>query len=252
MDTQALSRSKALNNIPRTKLLTKISQTIDSCEVCSKLEVKVDSSLEVGLCNKCRVKVTIYNRYFESNIPLEYWDLKMKNFVGWPGLLKKYNEYVHDIKQSYIDGTSLCFAGLHGTGKTTTSTCLLKHASHKGYSCLYTNLSDMIGALTAADSSEKFIAKRELMMVDFLVIDEVDSRFIGTDNASDLYARTLEGIFRTRSQNKLPTIMCTNSPNVLEAFNGSLKASIGSLMKGYMKIFPVLGDDHRSKLGEVK
>jgi DNA replication protein DnaC len=84
-------------------------------------------------------------------------------------------------------------------------------------------------------------------MVDFLVIDEFDSRFIQSDNAADLYARTLEGIFRTRSQNKIPTLMCTNSPNIIETFNGSLKNSVDSLFNGYLNIFPVFGEDYRKK-----
>jgi hypothetical protein len=41
--------------------------------------------------------------------------------------------------------------------------------------------------------------------------------------------------------------MCTNSPNVVESFHGSLKASIDSLMKGYTKVFPVLGEDVRKR-----
>ena len=76
---------------------------------------------------------------------------------------------------------------------------------------------------------------------------EFDSRFMPSENAADLYARSLENVFRTRSQNKLPTLMCTNSPNVVESFNGPLKASMDSLMRGYLKIFVVLGDDFRKK-----
>jgi hypothetical protein len=70
---------------------------------------------------------------------------------------------------------------------------------------------------------------------------------MASENAADLYARTLESIFRTRSANKQPTLMCTNSPNVVESFHGPLKASINSLMKGYIKVFPVLGEDIRTR-----
>lgn len=131
------------------------------------------------------------------------------------------------------------------THNTMTSTCILKKACQKGYNCLYTTLSDVVNVLTNPDSEEKFLARKELTMVDFLVLDEFDNRFISSDSAADLYARILESIFRTRSQNKLPTIMCTNSPNILETFTGPLKQSLDSLMKGYMKVFPVLGEDFR-------
>jgi len=232
MSTPDFSRSNALNNIPKKKLIDWLS-VIDSST--DDLQAKT-------------VKLTAINRYAESNIPIEYWSLKMeRDFKGDPRLLTKYNEYISDLKASYLNGTSICFGGGHGLGKTMTVTCILKKASQKGFSCLYTTLSDIVNALTMASSEDKFLARRELTLVDFLVIDEFDSRFMPSDNAADLYARSLESVFRTRSQNKLPTLMCTNSPNVVESFNGPLKSSIDSLMKGYLKMFPVGGEDFRKK-----
>lgn len=232
MDTLDFSRSKALNNIPKKKLqeiLNSINESNDTISVKN-------------------VKLIAINRYAESNIPIEYWNLKMeKDFHGDSRLLDKYNEYISDLKSSYITGNSLCLAGGHGLGKTFTVTCILKKASQKGYTCLYTTLSDIVSVLTMSSGEEKFLARRELCLVDFLVIDEFDSRFMASENSADLYARTLEGVFRTRSQNKLPTLMCTNSPNIVESLNGPLKASIDSLMKGYLKVFPVLGEDFRKK-----
>jgi DNA replication protein DnaC len=232
MDTLDFSRSPALNNIPKKKLrewLSTIETTVEDVSARS-------------------TKLIAINRYAESNIPIEYWKLNMeRDFHGDPRLLTKYNEYVADLKTSYIEGQSICFAGLHGLGKTMTVTCILKKACQKGFSCLYTTLSDIVNVLTSASNEEKFLARRELALVDFLVIDEFDSRFMPSENAADLYARSLESVFRTRSQNKLPTLMCTNSPNVVESLNGPLKASIDSLMKGYVKMFPVLGEDIRKK-----
>lgn len=232
MNSQDFSRSKALNNVPMRKL----QEVINS----------IDKSNE-DIQNK-NIKLIAINRYAESNIPIEYWSLKMeKDFYGDPRLLTKYNEYIADLKKSYLEGSSICFAGSHGLGKTLTISSILKKASNKGFTCLYTTLSDIVNVLTSASNEEKFLARRELTLVDFLAIDEFDSRFISSDNAADLYARTLENIFRTRSQNKLPTLMCTNSPNIIETFNGPLKASIDSLMKGYLKLFPVFGEDYRKK-----
>ncbi len=221
-----------MNNIPGKKLQERLSAVQDSNDA---PDVK-------------NVKLIAYNRYAESNIPLEYWDLKMdRDFIGDPRLKQKYDDYVADLKKSYTTGSSICLSGNHGVGKTMTVTCILKKASQKGYSCLYTTLSDIVAVLTQAGNEDKFLARRELVLVDFLVIDEFDPRFMATENAADLYARSLEGVFRARSSNKQPTLMCTNSPNVVESFNGQLKASIDSLMKGYTKIFPVLGEDMRKK-----
>lgn len=232
MEPLDFTRSRALNNIPAKKLQDKLASIQDSSD---SQEVKM-------------VKLLAVNRYAESNIPIEYWGLSMeKDFIGDPRLKQKYDEYVADLKNSYITGNSLCLAGMHGLGKTMAVTCILKKAAQKGYSCLYTTLSDIVTVLTSAGGEDKFLAGRELRLVDFLIIDEFDPRFMATENAADLYARTLEGVFRTRSANKLPTLMCTNSPNVVESFTGPLRSSIDSLMKGYMKVFPVLGEDIRKK-----
>lgn len=231
MDTQDLARSRALNNIPSRKVAEALSAVEKSEE---PLEHK-------------HVKLIAINRYAESNIPMEYWTLKMeRDFKGDPRLFSKYEEYVKDIKQSYITGSSICFAGGHGLGKTMTLTSILKKASTKGYSCLYTTLSDIVNVLTQGGGEDKFLARRELAMVDFLVIDEFDPRFMPSENAADLYARSLEGVFRTRGSNKMPTLMASNSPNPVESFKGQLKDSIDSLMKGYMKVFTVApGKDFR-------
>jgi len=230
MEAPDFDRSGILNNIPNKKLqyiLSSIRESSDSDDVKT-------------------IKLIAINRYAESNIPIEYWDLKMdKDFVGDPRLKQKYDEYVLDIKNSYITGKSICFAGSHGVGKSLTAACILKKACQKGYSCLFTTIENAVSSLIHSSNEDKFLARRELYMVDFLILDELDPRFMANDNSIDLFARNLEGIFRTRSQNKLPTIICTNSPNVLEIFNGSLKASIGSLFSGYIEMFPVFGNDHR-------
>ncbi len=228
MDTPDFSRSRALNTIPSKKLQEALLAIENSQD-----DLKTKS-----------VKLTVINRYAESNIPIEYWTLKMeRDWVGDPRLLEKYNEYIKDIKSSYMNGASMCLAGFHGRGKTLTLTSILKKASQKGYSCLYTTLADIVNTLI--HSEDKFIAKRELALVDFLVIDEFDARFYPSDNAADLYARSLEGVFRTRASNKLPTLMATNSPNIIESFKGPLKESIDSLMSGHMEIFNVFGKDVR-------
>jgi len=226
------SRSKALNNIPSRKLKAFLESIDEGSE---SQEKKVYSKIAI-------------NRYAESNIPIEYWSLKMEHdFHGDPRLLKKYQEYTASLRDSYINGTSICLVGGHGVGKTMMVTCVLKKACQKGFSCLYSTLGDIVNTTTQSFGEDRFLARRELAMVDFLVIDEFDPRFMATENAADLYARSLEGVFRARSQNKLPTLMCSNSPNVVESFSGKLKDSIESLTKGYLSIFPVLGEDFRKK-----
>lgn len=169
-----------------------------------------------------------------------------KDFKGDKSLMDNYNEYTKDILNSYITGNSICLAGNHGVGKTLAMCSMLKKATWKNYNCLYINLTDMVSALILGNE-DSFYAKKELSKVDFLVIDEFDPRFMASDNAIDLYARLLETIFRSRANNKLPTIMATNSPNLLESLKGSLKTSLSSLFSGYIKMIPVFGSDYRKE-----
>src|SRR5271166_4335003 len=173
MEPSNFVRCAALNNIPAKKLQDKLTLVQEGSET---QDIK-------------NLKLIAYNRYYESAIPVEYWDLKMeKDFVGDSRLKQKYDEYISDIKKSYITGKSICFASLHGRGKTMASTCILKKAAQRGYSALYIEMQNIISVLIHGNSEDKFSAKRELMMVDFLTIDELDARFWATDNAGDLYA----------------------------------------------------------------
>jgi len=231
MGFQDFSRSKSLNIIPEKKLKDKIDS----------IEKSTDND------NIKALKLTAYHRYAESNIPVEYWDLKMeKDFVGDPRLLNKYNDIISDLKGHYIAGTSICFSGEYGLGKTLTATSILKKACQKGYSALYCNLSDVVNILTQASSEEKFLARRELSMVDFLMVDEVDVRYFNnSDSANDLFAKTFENIIRIRLQNKLPIFMASNSSNIKNSFNSLFKQSISSLLNKVSIFLVEPGVDHR-------
>jgi hypothetical protein len=170
-----------------------------------------------------------------------------KDFKGDQRLKTKYEEYIKDINGSYINGKSICFAGSHGVGKSLVSACILKKFCQKGYSALYCDMSNVISVLTQAPNEEKFIAKKELCCIDILVLDELDNRFFNTEASSELFAKSFESIFRTRLQNKLPTLICTNSPNILESFPPNLKQSIGSLFANGIEMFSILAQDFRKR-----
>lgn len=167
----------------------------------------------------------------------------MNDFKGPESLKQIYEAVSNNLSSAYKAGISLCLAGPNGVGKSLTATNILKKCCYKNYSCLYTTLLDIINILIDAPMEQKFKAKFELLNVDFLVIDEFDHIQNG---ASDLYGKYFEHILRTRSQNRLPLICCTNSPNPVEAFNGSLKTSLSSLMSN-MQIIPAIGKDFRKQ-----
>jgi DNA replication protein DnaC len=168
----------------------------------------------------------------------------MDKFVGDKILLDKYNEIANDLKNTYDNGVSLCFAGKFGVGKTLTVTNILKRAVEKGYSCLYATLSDIVTCTVNSLPEDRGLARKELLNVDFLVIDELDPRHIGSEAGADMFGRILEDIFRTRAQNKMPIFICTNAIKPVESFTGAIKLSIESLFN-YVTMVPVLGSDFR-------
>jgi DNA replication protein DnaC len=241
MQTQ-LIHSVALNNIPDRKVQEKLASVIGACDVCSKLDKEAGMN---GICSKCRVRIEAINRYVLGNLLIDYWDLTMeRDWKGDPKILKRYNELVADLNQTYSKGNSIIFVGSHGNGKTMTMINLLKKAAQKGFSVLYTTLGDIVSALTQAEYSEQFLARKELINIDFLCIDEFDSRYWLNEKSGDLYAKMLESIIRVRLNNTLPTFLASNSPNVLEGFSGAMKQSLGSLFK-LIETIVVVGEDNR-------
>lgn len=241
---QSFSINNILITVPMKKLTDGLEQTIRSCEVCGKLNPL--PSLE-GSCKNCKILCKSLNKYAQANIPAKFWNLQMeKHFTGDQVLMEQYKKITEDLKKNYIGGTSICFTGAHGVGKTFCVCSILKRALWKDYSALYINLHDIVGALIDGKQEERSQARRDLLLVDWLVIDEFDVRFLLSSKTSDLFAKVLEDIFRTRSQNNLPTLMCSNSPNVIEGFNGSFKNSIDSLMST-MTMVAVLGSDFRKE-----
>lgn len=212
---------------------------------------KLDSvinSIEENFSEDMRgVMIEAVVRYANANIPVDYWFREMKDFKGDRGLLKKYEQITANMQRSYDKGVRYCFAGKHGTGKTLATSSVLKKAVETGFSAIYITLTDVVTLMASQNADGKYKARQTLLMVDFLAIDEFDPRFMGSANAADLYGRILEPTLRTRIQNTLPTILCTNSPNVLSGFSGSLQQSISSLMS-LVKTVPVLGSDYRAKI----
>lgn len=222
---------------------------LSKCKNCSQKNINVTFNIS-GVCEICSLKIESYNRYYWSNIPIDYWHFNMNDFSGPKILQDVYLKAVKDIPNLYSKGLSFSLLGKNGVGKTTVGVSIVKRMAEKNYICLYTTLNDMIAALIEAPFDEKLLIKKDLMQTDFLVIDELDSRFFAaTENTSDLFAKNLENIIRTRFSNKLPNIFISNSPNMLEGFKGAFKDSLGSLMSG-VKEYVAIGKDFRKELSK--
>ena len=229
----------ALSTIPQKKLMMEMQLTLEACPKCQGKPLN-------KACQDCNTLNSILQRFANANIPVRYWRLKMSEFIGPTALKKLYDETTLNLDSAYRSGLTFCLTGNHGVGKTMTVTSILRTALAKGYSGLYTTLNQIVLSLTSHTDESRIDIRKAYTSVDFLIIDEFDPRHMGSDNAADLFGRILEDVFRTRVQNNLPTLMCTNSPNVQESFQGSIKTSISSLMS-YVKEIPVIGKDVRKE-----
>lgn len=240
MESQTLANP--FLNIPRKKLDDAIEEILEH------------HSNNGVLTTDGAILTEAFNKYYNANIPVDYWWRDMDNWSGPNNLKKYYDEISSNIVSAYKEGKRACLASKNGVGKTLLTSCILKRALETNkYSALYVNLVDIIHIMLNTSSNIKNKSREMLLNVDFLVIDEFDARFMGSDNAADLFGRILEPIMRARIQNRMPLFFCTNSPNVNESFSGPLQASIGSLMN-MVKLIPVIGGNdarERIKRGEL-
>lgn len=222
--------------IPKTKI-NRVKQKIkENCKEC------------VGTgCSICLSKMSRMDRYALSNIPVEYWNLSFKDFSGDSKFKNLIRLKIENISDLYDNGKSFMFSGGLGTGKTYTACCILKIAVTSGYTGLYTTMAGVVANML---SKEVDTAKyyNELLEKDFLVIDEFSSHWIfPSEKAEQLFGTSLEYVLRTRFQNQLPTILCSNNDDVDQIFGGFFAKSFKSLRSHHIELYVVGGKDFRRK-----
>lgn len=198
-----------------------------------------------GACIRCTKVQAMIDKMGDSNIPVGYWFLNMKGFKGPQQLADVTNEYIKDLDVNYLSGKSICVSGNQGIGKTLSAICILKAALKANRSAYYITASDMMSEVANYDNNVNI--RKILRESDFLVIDELDSRFFTSDSVKEFFSSIYENIFRFRSHNTLPTILCTNeTENVLNVFSGQCVQSIKSLHTQYLINYPMAGLDVRN------
>lgn len=206
-----------------------------------KQRISVECGDNIAKCTKIHAMI---DKMDEANIPAGYWFLTMDKFEGASKLKEIILGYIDNLQDNYMQGKSICLAGNQGTGKTMSSIYVLKSAIKLGFSAYYITASDILQELTNYKNSSEM--RNTLRKVDFLLIDELDSRFFTSDSVKELFSSIYENIFRYRAHNDLPTIICTNeTEGILNVFHGAGRQSIDSLNKQYLTIYPVAGKDFR-------
>jgi len=198
-------------------------------------------------CHVCLTYCSYIDDMVEARIPVDYWYRKMHDFYGDINFKNVVIKYMDNIESEFQRGLTYFFTGERGRGKTMAACCILKKAilPDYGYTAYYTTLTDLVSNIII-DSR----IQMEIRYYDFVVIDEVDQRFFPTQASMELYGNQLENVLRGRMQNRLPTIICTNSSDTSQIFSGEFKKSFDSLGSQFSKIYAAGGKDARN--GEEK
>ena len=223
----------------------------------SEKKIKLEKDRVVAQCNKCSGKgcpgclgyCSFIDRMVDAEIPVDYWFREMDSFYGHPAF-KNYivNEYISKLQQRYMEGMCLCFSGHPGTGKTMAACSILKAAvmpprgSPEFFSAHYTT---MLEATSKIMSNEGHSFRNAIKYYDFMVLDEVDPRYFQSEASKNLHGNHFENILRIRTQNKLPTVICTNSEDINQIFSGEFQKSFDSLSSQFIKILHAGGKDAR-------
>jgi DNA replication protein DnaC len=220
--------------IPSNKLDSVRKNIVENCVNCSG-----------SSCEECSLSCSRVSIYAASSIPVTYWGLAFKNFSGDKLFFDLVKDAIQNIDEVYRGGQSYIFTGGLGTGKTFGATSILKKASVSGYKSSYVTMADIVSSIVSP-SMDSRIYISDLNSFDFLVIDEFDSRWIfPSEKAEQMFGSSLEHILRTRFQNKLPTILCSNTPDVDSVLSGQFSKAFRSLRSEHVKSIVVSGIDFR-------
>lgn len=213
----------------------------------SREKQKIYSECECknGSCIGCQRKSARIDRYAAAGIPTIYWSSSFKDFIGDKNFASFFRDKLKDINKMYDDGTSLMLVGSLGVGKTYSICCLLKLAIVGDYSSIYTTMADIVNKVIKDNSGEYL---QSLLEADFLAIDELDPRWIfPSEKSEQLFGSTMEHLLRSRFQNGLPTIMCSNADDVDKIFAGHFGRTFRSLRSQHIEVVYVGGKDQRRK-----
>ncbi len=220
--------------IPNSKTESMRQKAIDECQECNGES-----------CRKCLSKGFRFSKYAEAGIPIDYWDKAWADFIGDPKFKELISAKITNIKSVFDNGESFAFIGNLGVGKTFASCAILKKALANDYSAYYTNMADVVTMLLSknTDNLEYFSKLKE---IDFLCLDEFDGRWISNSEKSQMiFGSLMENILRSRFQNQMPTLLCSNSPDIDSVLSEDFSRTFASLRSKYMQVVPVSGKDQR-------
>jgi len=183
------------------------------------------------------------NKYIDSNIGTEYWEITPANFEGHKDDLEAILNFCTRIKEIKNSGQGLYMHGTYGAGKTTLGMLILKTILHyTKYSVLFAPFSDLVilnSRIVGGFHDKEAVQDVEYIKnVDFLVIDDLGKEF---DNGKDYARATLNSIIRYRDLWKKSTIYTANVP--LESLENHYGKSNYSVLRGRSEILSMKGTE---------
>jgi len=197
-------------------------------------------------CSICASKIGRMRDYANAGIPVVYWSLPFKKFEGDPRFAESVRGILRDIDSFYDTGKSYAFVGNLGTGKSYAACCILKASVISGYDCHYTQMAEIVNTLLSGRDTTGYLA--DILEYDVLVIDEFDPRWVFPSvKVERIFGSNLEYILRTRFQNGMPTIVCSNAADIDEVLSNDFAKAFASLRNMYMDVHVVTGKDFRKR-----
>ena len=183
---------------------------------------------------------------FRMQLPKNFWNAKEEGIKPENSDHKKYIlKYVNNINKMYEENVGLGLWGKNGSGKTAMLSIVLKEARRWGYTALFVRAEQI---RSAEIDGTKFESKISLIdrarTVDFLGIDDLGKEHRGESAYS---VNLIHSIFRSRSDDRLPTIFTTNFAVTGQKFLDIYKSSLIEILRECCQLILVDGHDYRNE-----
>ncbi len=232
------------------------SYIVEQCTKCSGkgyLRPKIDGIIQNTSTEcECLKKMFAFIKFKESNIPLEYFNLSIDNFIiknEEKAKIKRVIEKISENTPEFLrNGMGLYIYGPAGTGKTMLATEIIKKAIFSGFSAHYDwfpILIDFFNRKGYEADKKKDELNNLFTSKDFLIIDELGKEINGANSfTNDDICRFLEiNILKKRSNKS--TILISNIPNGIDGLHSRYGEFVTSVIKQRFHVQEFSGLDHR-------
>jgi len=222
----------------RKELLLIHDQIVSACQYCAGKS-----------CQVCTGKFEIYPAMVRANLPKLYWDEEISRLDD-PLTAKVVSNYVKNIEQMRRKGCGLYLWGqTKGAGKSLAACVILKEALRRGYTGYFTTLSDLVtkcfNKMYDQQAQEEF--KRNILDVDFLVLDDIGKEYKSEKNT--FIDSAYDNLFRERYYSCRPILVTSNAKRteVIKEEQGTFGQALLSLFREQLCDVFIAGRDRRGQ-----